>query len=919
MDSLGRPIINKKVLNKLDVDTKDNLVISGDVIFENNVTITGVSDIKVNKIETGTSKIEIDPATLDIITTIENNVNMIQDYKTFHDDHVVFHSYSELDSNYLFGFGDGAIYTFPFVSKIDTTSPGILSIKLEMEYKAAPQIFLRVLDVADQVIAQQDYTLPTNATFERAFVEFNLFETQTLFMTNGSFYKLELSQINVVFDNPCSLYGAVDPYYGSGATALNDTIDGNMMPWVIIRGEGNHPNLLTTKINGVLSLPEIDNVGQTLLRLTSSTGHHKLQSLERDTATTDTLDTHIASKTVHGVFGDVVGTSGAQNLTDKTLTTPIINSFTTTGGGVLSIPQSEVVDIVVLEQSAQTLKNKTITAPSINKIRNSSGGAYVTVPITLVEDNFILQDLAQSLTSKTIDVEQNTLTNTEAINVDTNGDINIGTGAGSITTLGLNNIKLGNTTQVANNISKSISLGYGAEAGLSNELRIGSTSQPDTITNIIPGGVCDLGRDPDTGAGASFQNLYLSGSAEVKKVNGYTFPLLTEIGEQNDVITTNNLGELFFIKQNTIVKNTNTFTLDSNPALPTEITEPSTAVFLTCLYGSNAGASLTTGGDNNTFLGALAGNKTIDTDRSTYIGSGAGRYQLGANNTALGMAALDGIDPGVGVNTNTGVWNCALGRGAMRDTSVGSYNSACGGCINSTLTDQNYSSSLGYDCKIGAGANYSIALGAQSTTTAANQMVIGSSTVTQNITEVVPGITNTCSLGSTTKKFKSAYIGGGEVDISTATDFKYNNPMAEAYVNLANTTALTQNIWTPTTITTGFTLSHAQDFTSSATGLTYTGARTRLFHTGITISVRCAGTNDQLRFAIYKNGVLNPGSEVYLYCSNSSSIESTALHSMTQLSTGDSFRLYCMNASSDSSIIFERINFFIVGMSGVVP
>lgn len=73
------------------------------------------------------------------------------------------------------------------------------------------------------------------------------------------------------------------------------------------------------------------------------------------------LTAHAAAETgIHGVSGDIVGTSDAQTLTNKTLTTPIISTISNTG--TITLPSS--TDTLVGRDTTDTFTNKTIAAGS---------------------------------------------------------------------------------------------------------------------------------------------------------------------------------------------------------------------------------------------------------------------------------------------------------------------------------------------------------------------------------------------------------------------------------------------------------------------------------------------------------------------------------------------------------------------------
>jgi hypothetical protein len=99
-----------------------------------------------------------------------------------------------------------------------------------------------------------------------------------------------------------------------------------------------------------------------------------------DTRATDAdLDAHTgASSAVHGVSGNVVGTTDTQTLTNKTLTTPVISQISNTG--TLTLPTS--TDTLVGRDTTDTLTNKSMSGAS-NTFTNIPANTALTnqVPI----------------------------------------------------------------------------------------------------------------------------------------------------------------------------------------------------------------------------------------------------------------------------------------------------------------------------------------------------------------------------------------------------------------------------------------------------------------------------------------------------------------------------------------------------------
>jgi len=85
--------------------------------------------------------------------------------------------------------------------------------------------------------------------------------------------------------------------------------------------------------------------------------------------------THAADTSTHGVAVAIVGTTDAQTLTNKTLTSPIISTISNTG--TLTLPTS--TDTLVGRATTDTLTNKTLTTPVVGgdlRVQQSGASRY---------------------------------------------------------------------------------------------------------------------------------------------------------------------------------------------------------------------------------------------------------------------------------------------------------------------------------------------------------------------------------------------------------------------------------------------------------------------------------------------------------------------------------------------------------------
>ena len=456
------------------------------------------------------------------------------------------------------------------------------------------------------------------------------------------------------------------------------------------------------------------------------------------------------------------------------------------------------------------------------------------------------------------------------------------------------NILMGVSADVKNSNGNVFGIALGCDAICdSREFVFGSPNVDETTTIFRPNsnGECSLGL-----TGSRFSNAFITGDVALASINSIAFP--TSDGTSGQVLQTNGSGTLSFAGQNLIISSGNTFSSNSKP----DLSGPTNCV----LHGAGAGAAMTSG-DGVVCIGTSSGNTIASRNRCTYIGTFTGALKTGDDNTALGYGALQG-------GGTTSAFNTALGTYAAISITNGGHNTICGASpvTNTTLTNQDYTSSLGYNCQIGINCDYSIALGANAVTTNANQLMIGSPTGFENITEIVPGVSNDCTLGSASSQFSDLFV---------------NQVLSSGYVESYTTVIGGAATWTKATTTAGGYTSvliygmTASDATNELI-LTYTtGQRARWFDISITATISVvSGANQDLSLSLSKNGSLVPvaGSIVNRRMASSSDIGSIVLQCFVQLSAADTLQLLVRNDSSASDITLNTLNLKVKGLPNVV-
>lgn len=144
-------------------------------------------------------------------------------------------------------------------------------------------------------------------------------------------------------------------------------------------------------------------------------------------------------------------------------------------------------------------------------------------------------------------------------------------------------------------------------------------------------------------------------------------------------------------------------------------------------FGYSAGARITTAA-NNTAIGPYSMYYNTTGGNNTYVGTSSGWFNLGANNTALGFQALYGVSGQSGGN------NTAIGYQALYAITSGTNNVAVGNTAGNAITTGTYNTAIGNNAQVSATLTYATAIGAGSSATTSNSVVLGRNTDTVTVT-----------------------------------------------------------------------------------------------------------------------------------------------------------------------------------------
>lgn len=281
---------------------------------------------------------------------------------------------------------------------------------------------------------------------------------------------------------------------------------------------------------------------------------------------------------------------------------------------------------------------------------------------------------------------------------------------------------------------------------------------------------------------------------------------------------------------------------------------------------ATSGEALPSNSSGNVILGFAAGVETTS-NSNVFIGKNVGKNCVNGTNTAVGTSALRGdASATVSGNGNTAVGqqtlqsvssaddNSAVGKQALKNLTTGDSNVVVGKASGLVLTTGSNNTLLGTGSNVSnLNAQYAISIGADSVVAENNSCVVGGSTTGTRINSIITGVTNTCDLGNSSRKFKDLHIQGRLIcgSNNTVVNFSAGTPAIGDTLRATSTTA---GGWQPRVLVTQITnnstytpnvnvtdqlniIDQAQAFTiANPTGTVQEGQK-------LTIRAKCAGTN----------------------------------------------------------------------------
>ena len=177
------------------------------------------------------------------------------------------------------------------------------------------------------------------------------------------------------------------------------------------------------------------------------------------------------------------------------------------------------------------------------------------------------------------------------------------------------------------------------------------------------------------------------------------------------------------------------------------------------ISGTNSGTNFTTAAacitiGTNTLSTATTSSNCIG------IGHQALRYFTGVKNIGIGDGILGNAAGAAGDN------NTAIGSTSLAVLNGGNNNLCCGAFAGSLITTGSDNTCIGYNAQVAATSTNCSAIGAQTSVTGSNTIVLGNAAVTR----IRPMGNGVCSLGEGTFQFSDLFMSGGIVGSPSAFD-----------------------------------------------------------------------------------------------------------------------------------------------------
>ena len=493
---------------------------------------------------------------------------------------------------------------------------------------------------------------------------------------NGKIYSVNLLSNTIPFNyDPLLSYNiSVSLYNSSGTSLTNFVSDNSTVSWNYDSDAG-----YITFYGSTLSTYLAYNPVMTFWRYEGGVGFP-----DSTNATNIVIQSDNTSGTYYVPFSKYAGSSTAQSLFVDDTTGPLTYN-----------PSTSTLQSANIGVSSSIITQSSIIIGPTGQINGSTG----TVAIGLNAGYNLQQYGAVAIGNYAGYTGQGT------------GSISIGNYAGS-TGQGQYSVAIGNRAGATGQGNYSVAIGNNAlNAGYTGSVALGYNSKNTANNQII--------------LGTSAETVVVPGSMTANGTLSSSSNILTDgtntMTYRPNGVNTMTSSELYFGSRNTLPSGTGNVCLGFSTGH-----NLSTGSNNTCI-GLNSGNSISTG-SGNTCIGYNAGQEERTFGNNVFVGKNAGYTYQNQYSVFIGADTGYWAYNGDG-NTIIGYQSGYNLSGGLRNTFIG-----CQASQNVANSSLQYSTALGYQSN-NANFSYSVALGSLATNTAANQIMLGTSTETV----VVPG------------------------------------------------------------------------------------------------------------------------------------------------------------------------------------